>query len=506
MSYFKWKYFSLILAIISLLLLVCCGGGGGNEQFYTAAIAAPAPAASCGTSCSAGEPISLGNGVWEARNTSCECVNAAVQQASNGGTVRVPAGQYAWSKYLSLGTKKVTISGDGIGSTVITSNVENAAVINLGSGGSKLSRMTINNGYVQVDGTGFVLSNIRFYNSATGSGVKVFGFTSGVHPSGVIHSCQFVNTDVLIGGAYNTVAAQSALWAQNPTIGGTNGLVFIEGNEFIKTAAGMNNALDGNLAARSVFRYNSVISNCSAGNHAFYIEAHSVQGNHRAYQRWEVYNNTLDNQGNAHYFPFRIRGGTGVVFNNSVTGNWTNDGIALDNVRSYDSRPIVGKCDGTSLWDGNQGNGAEAGYPCRDQIGRGYDAVPWVDNPPGTYTQVLMPAYAWNNKTESSADVPFMVINSSENHIKANRDYYNHTSSFNGTSGVGRGLLSERPLTCSMNTAFFATDVGTLGTLYKCTSTNNWTVYFTPAQCPHPSAGSGTCNPNIMGQTGYTLY
>lgn len=115
-----------------------------------------------------------------------------------------------------------------------------------------------------------------------------------------------------------------------------------------------------------------------------------------------------------------------------------------------------------------------------------------------------MPAYAWNNKkADGTTEVPFEVINAGEKHIKPNRDYYNYTNAFNGTSGVGRGLSSQLPPTCTVNTAFFATNAGPLGTLYKCTSANTWSAYFSPAQCPHPLTGlTGSCTPE-PGTAGY---
>ncbi len=94
-------------------------------------------------------------------------------------------------------------------------------------------------------------------------------------------------------------------------------------------------------------------------------------------------------------------------------------------------------CDGLSAWDGNSD---ETGWPCRDQIGRGHDEVLWNHDPAGPYRQVLMPAYAWNNKrADGITEVPFHVINDSQCHINPERDYFNFTDTFDGTSGVGRG-------------------------------------------------------------------
>ena len=81
-----------------------------------------------------------------------------------------------------------------------------------------------------------------------------------------------------------------------------------------------------------------------------------------------------------------------------------------------------------------------------------------------------------------------------------NRDWYTTNTSFNGTTGVGQGPISSRPSTCTTGVAYWATNEGEWnstqagpdGRLYKCTSTNNWTLYYTPFQYPHPWQAGGT--------------
>jgi hypothetical protein len=62
--------------------------------------------------------------------------------------------------------------------------------------------------------------------------------------------------------------------------------------------------------------------------------------------------------------------------------------------------------------------------------------------------------------------------------------------------------LANRPTTCTAGVGYFATDQGSWntsssnpegvqqsgadGVLYKCTATNTWTLYYTPAIYPHP--------------------
>ena len=63
---------------------------------------------------------------------------------------------------------------------------------------------------------------------------------------------------------------------------------------------------------------------------------------------------------------------------------------------------------------------------------------------------------------------------------------------FDGTTGVGEGLLANRPATCTTGVGYWATDqgswnqIGEDGLFYRCTSTNTWAAYYTPYDYPHP--------------------
>ncbi len=99
----------------------------------------------------------------------------------------------------------------------------------------------------------------------------------------------------------------------------------------------------------------------------------------------------------------------------------------------------------------------------------------------------------------------------SNQQIVQDREYYNavsinaqasSTAPFNGTTGMGFGVLANRPATCTTSTeaafggaagvGYFATDQGSQGTLYTCSATNTWSAYYTPYTYPHPLATGGT--------------
>jgi hypothetical protein len=202
-----------------------------------------------------------------------------------------------------------------------------------------------------------------------------------------------------------------------------------------------------------------------------------------------------------------------VVFNN-VTGGYNQDRIYLDNVRScFDYAPNWGMCNGNSWIDGNVPG--QSGWLCRDQPGASTDASLWDFSTPAPIQQ-RAPMYAWNNKGNGGVEMPFEVLDfCPENliHIQENREFYNYTETFDGTSGVGIGTLANRPSTCTPGVGYWATDAGTWnqngedGILYKCTSPNNWEIYYEPLMYPHPLRQN---NPSRVEEdilsTDYTLY
>jgi len=434
--------------------------------------------------------ISTANIIQAASCTKSD-VQAAINQAQNGDTVLVPAGNCTWLGGLDLpNNKKITLMGAGKQNTIITGNLD------FNKSGSRVTGFTFTgNPTIYSDGYGFRLDNCKIELPDWGDAVVVCARDE-INPSvawGLVDNNEILNGRVLAVGTNYMLHEgdpQHKLWANDLDLGGLLA-VYVEDNNFTNTAGTtVCNFLDGNYGGRYVARFNSM-NGC-------YLEVHSSQeqGN-RAMRRWEIYYNTINNTYSNIYYPFRIRGGTGVVFFNNVPGNWTNDGVALDNVRSYaPAGQGGGMCDGTSAWDGNSDS---TGYPCRDQIGRDRDNPQWNHNPPGSYTQPLVPAYIWFNRTESNVELSVDVINSSDKHIKPNRDFYSYNPNFNGTTGMGVGTLAQRPTTCSPGVAYWATDQGEWnslnpgpdGQLYKCTSANTWELYYTPYTYPHPLRQDG---------------
>jgi len=171
-----------------------------------------------------------------------------------------------------------------------------------------------------------------------------------------------------------------------------------------------------------------------------------------------------------------------------------------------------------SVWDGNH---TQYGYPCYDQPGRGkgdlivgnFSNQTKKDNVTGTATwphEALDPNYIFANTNSYSGGVCVSIASTDTNDLVDNQDYYQQfgtgceAGSFNGTAGVGQGLLSARPSTCTAGTdlmtggagpgvGYWATDTQTL---YVCNPTNTWSAYYTPYTYPHPLTQSGPVPPS----------
>jgi hypothetical protein len=239
-------------------------------------------------------------------------------------------------------------------------------------------------------------------------------------------------------------------------------------------------------------------------------------------------------------------GGTMVAFGNRFTpfGAHSGDIIAILNYRDaaygtngpgtagFSGDSGAPTCDGTTVnghlnntsvnpvTDGNRTpSGTWYGYPCWRQPGRDIFGV-------------YMPLYTWNNVFTDDGSQMFLsydppatgttpngtfppnncvtqpagTCDYSSIHMKANREFYDAVSTnanstpsspFNGTTGMGFGTLANRPTTCTTSTetafgngaagvGYFATDVGAQGTLYTCSATNTWSIFYTPYTYPHP--------------------
>jgi hypothetical protein len=149
----------------------------------------------------------------------------------------------------------------------------------------------------------------------------------------------------------------------------------------------------------------------------------------------------------------------------------------------------------------------QSGYGrCQDVIaydskGSAYNATTGIKSP---LRQTREPLYSWLNTFKGTPmRGPDAYYHSGLiPTIKPNREYYNEISPFDGTSGVGVGLHTNRPKTCTPGkgalgvtgpgAAYWATDEQKL---YVCTATNTWSLYYTPYVYPHPLVSGAPAPP-----------
>jgi hypothetical protein len=299
--------------------------------------------------------------IFSASSAARDHVQAAVDKAVSGDTVKVPSGTVSWTSgvYIPDG-KNITLQGGGIGKTVISQGL--GTIINLGITSSRVTGFTfrrtsdVTDHIINASGVGWRVDNCRFEGSSTASTIGVRAFyaaDSPGHPDGLVHNCQFWNAKVVAIGDNGSQVRDRLVWAA-PLALGTDKAVYIEDCTFTLTRTG--NVMDGAYGARYVFRYNDVTDG--------YIEAHGMQHNERrGIRKWEIYGNTIRQVNVSNFYWVYVRGGTGVIFNNNnirASGGCVD--IAVD-VRRAVQKLSLGQ---DSMRDGNdpipaQGTGTHTG-------------------------------------------------------------------------------------------------------------------------------------------------
>ncbi len=392
-----------------------------------------------------------------------------------------------------------------------------------------------------------------------------FNQSTGIHISGDLYG--LIDNNAFIGSTNADIIASGAgiaTWQRELALGGRDA-IFVENNLFRRTNPAyyaVNGIGDGNSGARMVFRYND-ISNSRAGNfHGNDSQAVSIFSA-------EIYNNkfALDDGYNIST-AFSVRGGTSLVHNNELSGSypylgdlqsyrscpsfygthtgamssttltdgnltarcggfgfhgvpvarqndpycisasgittnyylnnqttgawcniasWTADtincgtslpygpmqggkrgGIEDNTLQPGDVYAVFyfrnpnGACDG--LREDVDGDGLN-GYPCSQQAGQTFGGL-------DSNTQARFPVYGWNNRKNGTVTDTWTqygtMCKRESSVLQLNRDFFNRAPQF-GDEGY----------------AFF--------------------VGYKPYACPHPLAGSGSCDANIAGQSGYHL-
>lgn len=340
---------------------------------------------------------------------SCEQtdVQTAVDQAHDNDTVVIGSGTCTWGDQVTWEDKNISVTGQGIGKTIITGPTRKIWVNDIHKASFAISNMTLTGPSQPVGQT------IAIYNNSTtpsyGWRIHHIDFNSpgqsivAVWAAGLTYGLVDHCTVEADGGniflmysyvGFDTVYNGDAAWSLPLDLGGGNSAVYVEDctikidNYYDYESSAVN---DMEYGASMVFRHNIVTGTM--------FQTHAARSSARGAKRYEIYNNVFDGTcpgcANGHFiWPLFIRAGTGVIFNNRISGYYATNNFIVDNQRTCDATvktwsPTFG-CDGTHSWDGNI---EASGWPCLDQIGRG----------PGTPgSQLSVPLYAWNNGTNAT--------------------------------------------------------------------------------------------------------
>lgn len=388
-------------------------------------------------------------------------VNSCVGSATSGDTINVLAGSATWNSTLTI-TKGINLIGAGIGNTNITVGASFAIDYESSSNSQNLriSGFTFNlNGHSWLNLQVYsepTIANIRIdhnrvYNSSQARAVV---YNNGCF--GVIDNNVFESMPYPFGIGYaGTNTGQSAWNAYSDDFWGTSLNMYVEDNT-ISYSGAFTTITDCDEGGRYAFRYNTFTSTGSSypmfDTHEWGTSGYGCMGG-------EIYGNRL-NQGE--YLLSSQGAGRDTAHHNIQTGGLLN------------------------LYSDGDG-GCSPALASRQKMNNNYFYLNRVSN-----TGSLLGYQIVSNACGQ-------VVNNSTFWMDNSSCIYPNTCS-NITTGVGCGPLANRPTSCTTGVGYWATNqsctdltgmVGAnpstpiAGTLYKCTSTNTWTAYYTPYTYPH---------------------
>lgn len=312
--------------------------------------------------------------ILNAASASFADVNAAINSASDGDTVVVPAGQASWTKALVI-TKGIILRGANIDAgsdlTVILDDVPRSgphqAVIEVKSLNRTQSfRLTgftfksdtvtkiVNNGAVIVTGTcpSVRIDHCHFDKLYANPALAIFGWCYGV-----VDHCVFdvrpnigVESMWVIHDTWAGYSNGDGSWAE-PAYFGSDKFIFIEDCTF--TCNGFGGAFDCYYGSRFVFRHN----NCT--NVTPVVHGTESGGRKRGGRAAEIYNNTF-NWTRSPAKAGQLRSGSLVTHDNTWTGTSIPNGMTLTAYRDFYPFAPWGGANGNNGWDSNDSHGLYA--------------------------------------------------------------------------------------------------------------------------------------------------
>jgi hypothetical protein len=197
-------------------------------------------------------------------------VQAAIDSASNGDAILVPAGNCTWTSTLSL-DKNLTIQGAGRDSTLIT---RTGTAISIGTTTSRVTGIgfyvggNTYSGMISAAGKGWRIDHCKFIGTTGGNNYAVLAQSSSYAnlPAGLVDNNYFYLIRVVHNGINDFDTEQHKAWVYDAPLG-TSDAVYIEDNVW-EASGEIGQAVDANRGGKYVFRFNNLTNN--------YIEAHCV--------------------------------------------------------------------------------------------------------------------------------------------------------------------------------------------------------------------------------------
>lgn len=341
-------------------------------------------------------------------------VQAAINASSDGDTLVCPAGSWSWSN-VDLVNRNITLKGAGVGNTNIS--ITAAGGIETTSSNTKAFRITgftfISTANFGTDG-GFAMMRIqggkgwRIDNNEFQIYSNVVSYDGGnaIYTDNDIGGL-IDNNSFLKGGGSGCMHASVYVegdgnnsWTRPSQIGSADRTVFVEDNYFYNPdSCGAHNAhaIYAQNGGIVVARHNEI--------HGMNVDSHGFCATHGT-REFEFSNNTWIGVSSFNLFSvLHIRGGTGVIYNNTWSGNisiayWLEDYRAEDVGCGYSGTSFV-----PGYGDAPANQSCPEGYPCAQQIGRGQN-------------NGSDPMYIWNNSGTAT------LQNEAPSYIQSGRDYF----------------------------------------------------------------------------------
>jgi PKD repeat protein len=394
-------------------------------------------------------------------------VSAAVAAASRGDTVIVPAGAATWASQLVV-TEGIYIIGAGNDATTGTRITSSYVGRAMGNPPDPSNYLVVYQPSVEAQSANapFRFSGFRINCAGICSGIELYNYTSTLmnqaridnnfitgtsgkciyimgNLGGVVDSNE-IDVNGLVFGARST---SSSNWSSHAFYFSNAYNIYFEDN----TVTSSNTFVDGGAGGQYCLRHNTFTYTGTVTQ----APAFDMHGNDPVSSAsgmiTEIYDNTIISINNNQSNGLDLRGGKGLYYNNNLISNGQHKSTVQDEHPDSDNLPA------TDI-DGNPQH---------------------VNN-----------TYFFNNKRNgvvifTNMPVVTSMIDYGGGHVvpTENKEFWTQKASFDGTSGVGVGLLAGRPVTCTIGVGYWATDENKL---YRCTATNTWGVFYTPYQYPHP--------------------